>query len=138
MNILLAIFAWPALLISFRVRFWRRWHHAHCRERAQAFALARARILHNRNCFVFCNASPLIPQVLATTDEAHLQRVASDLCVEPLCARNNFRFMNESHFPCRSAAGIAFSAWNEQPENYTTALATKPLLKVAMMEPMFA
>ncbi len=34
------------------------------------------------------------------------------------------------HFFRRTSAGIAFSSWNEQPENITTALATAPLLKV--------
>lgn len=46
--------------------------------------------------------------VLGSPDEAHLRRVAEDL----------------------TAAGVAFSAWNEQPENILTALATKPLMKV--------
>ena len=45
---------------------------------------------------------------------------------------SNFRCIKESRFPHRSAAGVAFSSWNEQPENVTTAIATKPLLKVTM------
>jgi hypothetical protein len=35
-----------------------------------------------------------------------------------------------AHALCSTAAGIAFSSWNEQPENFVTAIATKPLLKV--------
>jgi hypothetical protein len=134
----------------FGIRIWSAWLHAHCREREILLF-----VVHKFFSQIYISLKPLgIPcrllnhlsfvpplQVLGSPDETHLQRVASDLCVlrvPSLFWRHIFTLSNRelliccAHALCSTAAGIAFSSWNEQPENFVTAIATKPLLKVTV------